>query len=63
MRWDARFNQLIAQNFSNPGYFAVSSLGKPPDISTDMHHGIFPRRVCDPVLWILSKFGLIRSNN
>lgn len=60
-KWDVPLMQLITQNFSNYAFFAVSSFGQPPDPKLDVHHGISPRRVCDPVLWILSEFGRVQT--
>jgi hypothetical protein len=48
-------------NYANFRYFAVSSLGAPPDYATGAINprGVHPFRVTEPLLWLLSHFGVV----
>jgi hypothetical protein len=48
-------------NYSKFRYFAVSSLGAPPDYATSQvdPRGVRPFRVAEPLLWLLSQFNVI----
>jgi hypothetical protein len=50
-------------NYTDYRYFGVSALGAEPDYesSTVAAGGVQPHRVEDPVLWLLSKAGTVRS--
>jgi len=54
-------DSLLAANYSTYRYFAVSSLGTPPDYSINVVNssGVHPFRVEEPLLWLLSRFGVI----
>ena len=50
----------VANNFANYRFFGMSALGiTPPDNQHVSSSGIHPLRVEDPLLWLLSKFGLV----
>jgi hypothetical protein len=48
-------------NYANFRYFAVSSLGAPPEYATgDVNpRGVRPFRVAEPLLWLLSQFNVV----
>ena len=50
-------------NYSDFRYFTVSALGAEPDYGTGKvaSGGVWPHRVEDPVLWLLSKSGTVPS--
>ena len=50
-------------NYKDFRYFGVSALGAEPDYenATVAAGGVRPHRVEDPVLWLLSKAGTVRS--
>ena len=50
--------ELIRQ-FENYSFFAVSALGEIPDADGKLPRPVTPKRVLDPVLWLLSDRGLI----
>ena len=52
---------LLEANYSTFRYFAVSSLGTPPNYSTNVvdSSGVQPIRVEEPLLWLLSRFGVV----
>jgi hypothetical protein len=60
--WGASdIDDLMEQNYSHYRYFALSSLGRPPDYE---HYavaagGVRPLRVADPVVWLLSVYKLV----
>lgn len=53
----------LRHNYSDYRYFGVSALGAEPDYATGQvaAGGVQPHRVEDPVLWLLSKAGTVRS--
>jgi hypothetical protein len=62
--WDASaLDRLLEQNYQNYQYFAVSALGSEPDYahSKVAAGGVRPHRVQDPVLWLMSKAGTVKS--
>ncbi len=48
-------------NYRHFRYFAVSTLGAPPDYSAGLvsERGVLPFRVDEPLLWLLSRFNVI----
>ena len=62
--WNAQdIDTHMRLNFADFRYFGVSALGAEPDYetSTVAAGGVRPHRVEDPVLWLLSKSGTVRS--
>ena len=62
--WNAQdIDTHMRLNYSDFRYFGVSALGAEPDYetSTVAAGGVRPHRVEDPVLWLLSKAGTVRS--
>jgi hypothetical protein len=60
--WGAsNIDDHMEHNYSNYRYFAVSSLGRPPDYEhyTVAEGGVRPLRVADPVVWLLSVYKLV----
>jgi Double-GTPase 2 len=52
-------NRTMMRRYSNSRYFAVSALGAPPTSSNSLsRREIQPHRIADPMLWILSEFGM-----
>jgi ABC-type dipeptide/oligopeptide/nickel transport system ATPase component len=53
----------MRQNYGDYRYFAVSALGAEPDYTTGQvaAGGVQPHRVADPVLWLMSKAGTVKS--
>jgi hypothetical protein len=51
----------MQSNYSNYRYFAVSSLGRPPDYEhyAVAEGGVQPLRVADPVVWLLGVYKLV----
>lgn len=63
-RWNAQdIDTHIRLNYSDYRYFGVSALGAEPDYENAKvaAGGVRPHRVEDPVLWLLSKTGTVRS--
>jgi hypothetical protein len=61
-RWNASaLDDHLRLNYDTYRYFAVSSLGAEPDYAARRAHpgGIRPHRVEEPVLWLLSRFGVV----
>lgn len=59
--WGARdIDDHMASNYQNYRYFALSSLGRPPDYQylRVARGGVQPMRVDDPVVWLLSLYKL-----
>jgi len=56
---DTGLDSLIKQ-FKNRSYFGVSSLGGNPN-GTKIDRGIRPRRVLDPLLWLLAENGYVKT--
>jgi GTPase SAR1 family protein len=62
--WNAQdIDTHMRLNYSDFRYFGVSALGAEPDYETKTvaAGGVRPHRVEDPVLWLLSKAGTVRS--
>ena len=62
--WNAQdIDTLMRLNYADFRYFGVSALGAEPDYesSTVAAGGVRPHRVEDPVLWLLSKSGTVRT--
>jgi hypothetical protein len=60
--WGARdIDEFMDSNYTNYRYFAVSSLGRPPDYAnnTVAAGGVKPLRVEDPLVWLLSLYRLV----
>lgn len=60
--WGARdIDDHMALNYSNYRYFAISSLGRPPDYEHQQvaQGGVRPMRVADPLVWLLSVYKLV----
>lgn len=56
------FDNTVAGSFADYRYFGVTSLGEPPlDEKRISPSGIHPYRVEDPMLWLLARFGAIKS--
>ena len=54
-------NQITSQ-FSDYGFFSLSSLGAPPNDTNSINH-IAPHRALDPLLWVLWKNHIIAAGN
>ncbi|WP_343450279.1 hypothetical protein [Micromonospora oryzae] len=52
----------LSTNYTNFRYFVVSALGAPPDYANQKVDpgGVRPFRVAEPLLWLLSRFGVVR---
>jgi hypothetical protein len=67
--WGGRdIDDHMALNYKNYRYFALSSLGRPPDYETFTvaKGGVSPLRVADPLVWLLSWYKVVprrRSGN
>lgn len=49
----------IDQNYAVSSFFAFSAIGDEPVAKRVPSHGVSPFRVEDPVLWLLSRFGVV----
>ncbi|GAA4719998.1 zinc ribbon domain-containing protein [Phytohabitans rumicis] len=61
--WEADdIDAHLRYNYANFRYFAVSSLGAAPDYDARAVHvnGVQPFRVDEPLVWLLSQFGVVR---
>jgi len=60
--YDPAFDRSTANTFETYRYFGLSALGAPP---VDGNHlapeGVHPYRLEDPMLWLLARFGAIRT--
>lgn len=60
--YDPAFDRSIANTFAVYRYFGLSALGAPP---IDGNHlaaeGVHPYRLEDPMLWLLARFGAIKT--
>lgn len=64
-QWNAQdIDAYMRMNYANFRYFGVSALGAEPDYETltVAAGGVRPHRVEDPVLWLLSKSGTVRTS-
>jgi hypothetical protein len=52
---------LLIHNYERFRYFAVSALGAEPDYARDVVDaaGVRPFRVEEPLLWLLTRFGVL----
>jgi hypothetical protein len=60
--WGARnIDDHMAANYAKYRYFALSSLGGPPDYENFRvaKDGVRPMRVADPLVWLLSKYKVV----
>ncbi len=68
-KWGGRdIDDHMDLNYKNYRYFALSSLGRPPDYETFTvaEGGVSPLRVADPLVWLLSWYKVVprrRSGN
>jgi hypothetical protein len=53
-----RFDTFVKAEFRQAAYFAVSALGENP-VGGHLRNGVAPRRVEDPILWMLHTWGAI----
>jgi hypothetical protein len=55
----------LTLNYRNFRYFAVSALGAEPDYDRGVvdERGVHPFRVDEPLLWLLSRFGVVPSGS
>lgn len=60
-RWQIPIEDYMNQNYARWDLFGVTSLGRPPLGMEVAPEGIHPKRVADPLLWILSELGLFRG--
>lgn len=61
LTYNAEFRQKL-QRFKNYAFFGVSALGYPPDANGNLRpEGPQPRRVLDPLLWLLAQNKYIPS--
>ncbi|MGH2732505.1 MAG: TRAFAC clade GTPase domain-containing protein [Actinomycetota bacterium] len=51
----------LSHHYRTYAYFGLSALGAPPEDGRVARQGIAPFRVEDPVLWLLSRFGVIAT--
>ncbi|MEX5636346.1 TRAFAC clade GTPase domain-containing protein [Parafrankia sp. FMc2] len=61
-RWYGEgFVNSVDANFSTSRFFGMSALGTAPSTDRKVDRaGIRPRRVEDPLLWLLARFGMVR---
>jgi hypothetical protein len=60
--YDPAFDRTIANTFRNYRYFGMSTLGAPPVDGTRLSPGgVHPYRLEDPMLWLLARFGAIKT--
>jgi hypothetical protein len=53
-------NRIMTRRYSRSRYFAVSALGSPPTADNELsQRSVDPLRIADPLMWILSEFGLV----
>lgn len=56
------FDRSVASTFATYRYFGLSALGAPPVNDNELSPmGVQPYRVEDPMLWLLNRFGVIRT--
>jgi GTPase SAR1 family protein len=60
-RWSDGAYNVVRQKFAHAAFFGVSATGSASDPSTGRYPFISPWRVEDPVLWLLSELGVIRT--
>lgn len=60
--YDPAFDRSIANTFEVYRYFGLSALGAPPvDGNNLAPEGVHPYRLEDPMLWLLARFGAIKT--
>ncbi|KAA2261293.1 hypothetical protein F0L68_17730 [Solihabitans fulvus] len=60
--YEPAFDRSVANTFAVHRYFGLSALGAPPvDGNRLSPSGVHPYRVEDPMLWLLARFGAIRT--
>jgi hypothetical protein len=59
--WDgAEIDQFMRHNYARHRYFGLSALGETPTAENRVSgRGIRPHRVAEPILWLLSEFGVV----
>lgn len=62
-RWEgSRIDQIVRMHYRDHRYFGVSALGETPTADNRVSpRGVRPYRVTDPFVWILSRFGAVRT--
>ncbi|MCP2167107.1 TRAFAC clade GTPase domain-containing protein [Goodfellowiella coeruleoviolacea] len=62
-RWyDSAFDRTVVNTFHTYRYFGLSALGAPPLDGTRLSPaGVHPYRLEDPMLWLLARFGAIKT--
>jgi GTPase SAR1 family protein len=60
-RWNLRIDNYMRQNYEKYAFFLVSSLGRSPMGQEVASEGIHPKRVAEPLMWILAELSLLRS--
>ena len=64
--WGAKdIDDHMIANYTRYRYFALSSLGRPPDYEkgTVAAGGVRPLRVSDPLVWLLNRYSVIPRSN
>jgi len=61
--WDgAEIDQFMRHNYARHRLFGLSALGETPSADNRVSaRGIRPHRVADPMLWLLSEFGVVAA--
>lgn len=59
--YDPALDRTVANTFETYRYFGLSALGTPPKGVHLAASGVHPYRAEDPILWLLSRFGVIRT--
>ncbi len=61
-RYDPAFHRTVDNSFRVYRYFGISTLGAPMVNGSKLSpEGVHPYRMEDPMLWLLAKFGVIRT--
>jgi GTPase SAR1 family protein len=60
-RWSNPVYTTVASRFARHAFFGVSATGCAPDPRTQRFPHVSPRRVEDPLLWLLAELGVIPS--
>jgi hypothetical protein len=61
--WDGKYiENKLEGTFNNIQYFAASSLGHPTEDGRVSQRGWHPKRVADPLVWLLSRFDLVEAH-
>jgi hypothetical protein len=61
LEWSPLIDTHLDVHYKNYQYFALSSLGRPPNYGANQidSRGVRPLRVPDPLEWLLSRYGLV----